>query len=79
MHLIACLPISADDVALSTSANAAGMAVEPLSTGAVAHSCGPGLVLGFTNVPVEAGAGAARRLRQAIPALPRVDPLRPEA
>jgi GntR family transcriptional regulator / MocR family aminotransferase len=79
MHLIARLASGADDVALSASANAAGMAVEPLSPAAVAHPGGPGLVLGFTNVPVEAAAAAARRLREAIPALPRVDPFRPEA
>ena len=79
MHLIARMLGGADDVALSSSANAAGLAVEPLSPAAVGHSCGPGLVLGFTNVPVEAAAAAARRLRQAIPALPRVDPFRPEA
>ncbi|HTI81488.1 MAG TPA: PLP-dependent aminotransferase family protein [Acetobacteraceae bacterium] len=69
MHLIARLPVGADDVALSSSANAAGLAVEPLSPAAVAHACGPGFVLGFTNVPVEAAAGAARRLREAIPRL----------
>lgn len=79
MHLIARLPVGADDVALSTSAGAAGMAAEPLSSSAVSHSCGPGLVLGFTNVPVEAAAGAARRLLQAVPAWPRVDPFRTEA
>ena len=66
MHLLARLPASADDVSLSQRANAAGMAIEPLSAAVMAHHRGPGLLLGFTNIPVEAAPLAAERLHHAI-------------
>jgi GntR family transcriptional regulator/MocR family aminotransferase len=66
MHLLARLPAGADDVALSERANAAGMATAPLSSGALANDCGPGLLLGFTNVPSDTALQAARRLNAAI-------------
>jgi GntR family transcriptional regulator/MocR family aminotransferase len=71
MHLLARLPPSADDVSLSERANAAGQAIAPLSATAVAHDCGRGLLLGFTNVPADAATLAADRLHRAIgPLLP---------
>ena len=69
MHILARLAPSADDVAISERANAAGMAIEPLSAAVIAHHRGPGLLLGFTNIPADAAPLAAGRLHQAIGAL----------
>lgn len=66
MHLLARLPAGADDVALGARANDAGLAVAALSPAAIEHAVAPGLILGFTNLPVEAATDAARRLCQAL-------------
>jgi GntR family transcriptional regulator / MocR family aminotransferase len=66
MHLLLRLPASVDDVPVACRGRAAGLAVQPLSPLALAHDCGAGLLLGFTNV-TEAGApDAAARLVCAI-------------
>jgi GntR family transcriptional regulator/MocR family aminotransferase len=63
MHLLARLPETADDAALSERATAAGLAPAPLSASVQRYGCGPGLVLGFTDIPADtAPAGARRRL-----------------
>jgi hypothetical protein len=53
-------------VPVASRGRAAGLAVQPLSPLALAHDCGAGLLLGFTNV-TEAGApDAAARIVCAI-------------
>jgi GntR family transcriptional regulator/MocR family aminotransferase len=66
MHILALLDPSADDAAISERANAAGLAIEPLSAAVIAHRRGPGLLLGFTNIAADAAPLAAGRLHQAI-------------
>lgn len=66
MHLLARLPSDANDAAMCARANAAGLAVAPLSAAAIDYACGPGLLLGFTNIASEMAPMAARRLREAI-------------
>jgi GntR family transcriptional regulator/MocR family aminotransferase len=61
MHLL--LRISgADDVALAKRAAAAGLAPSALSSHAMAHDCEQGLLLSFTNIPVETAPAMAARL-----------------
>jgi GntR family transcriptional regulator/MocR family aminotransferase len=66
MHLIVRCGNGADDVQLAKLAQAAGLAVEPLSTRAVAHACGRALLLGFTNVEEREAIDLCRRLERAI-------------
>ncbi|HEY3848300.1 MAG TPA: PLP-dependent aminotransferase family protein [Acetobacteraceae bacterium] len=68
MHLLARFPGSADDGTLARRAAAVGLAPVALSSLAVAHDCGQGLLLGFTNVPEEAAEALARRLAGAVEA-----------
>ena len=66
MHLLARFPGTHDDSELSKRAARAGLAPTALSSLAIAHDAGQGLLLGFTNiVPAEAGA-LADRLAAAI-------------
>jgi GntR family transcriptional regulator/MocR family aminotransferase len=64
MHLLARFPDLVDDVELARRAAAVGLAPTPLSAMAVAHDCGQGLLIGFTNVPEGDAAGLARRLAE---------------
>jgi len=66
MHLIVRCSNGADDIRLAKLAQAAGLAVEPLSTRAVAHPCGRALLLGFTNVDETEAMNLCRRLEGAI-------------
>jgi GntR family transcriptional regulator/MocR family aminotransferase len=66
MHLIARLPASADDVALARRARIQGLAPEPLSAASIEATCGPGLLLGFTNIAAENAPREAQRLERAI-------------
>jgi GntR family transcriptional regulator / MocR family aminotransferase len=64
MHLI--VRCRANDVQLAKLSQDAGLAVEPLSRRAVAHSSGRGLLLGFTNVDETDAIDLCRRLAHAI-------------
>jgi GntR family transcriptional regulator/MocR family aminotransferase len=66
MHLLARFPGSADDGTLARRAAAVGLAPVALSSLAVAHDCGQGLLLGFTNVPEGEAEVLARRLAGAM-------------
>jgi GntR family transcriptional regulator / MocR family aminotransferase len=63
MHLIARLPPGADDLAVVARARRRDLWPVPLSPCAVKRPIGPGLLLGFTNVPTEVATKAARALR----------------
>ncbi len=66
MHLLVRFPGAPDDGALARRTQEAGLAVTALSSLAMAHDCGQGLLLGFTNI-AEADAGAmVQRLAAAI-------------
>jgi GntR family transcriptional regulator/MocR family aminotransferase len=61
MHLLARFPGADDDSVLAKRAERAGLAATALSSLAMAHDCGQGLLLSFTNViPAEADALVAR-------------------
>jgi GntR family transcriptional regulator/MocR family aminotransferase len=61
MHLLARFPRIADDGAMVRRALAAGLAPTALSGLVMAHDCGQGLLLSFTNIPdSEAGTVVAR-------------------
>jgi GntR family transcriptional regulator/MocR family aminotransferase len=61
MHLLARFPGADDDSVLTKRADRAGLAATALSSLAMAHDAGQGLLLGFTNVaPSEADALVAR-------------------
>ncbi|MGA3400786.1 MAG: PLP-dependent aminotransferase family protein [Acetobacteraceae bacterium] len=66
MHLLARFPGAADDGTLARRAAAAGLAPTALSSLALAHDCGQGLLLSFTNVPEDAAEALSRRLAGAI-------------
>jgi GntR family transcriptional regulator / MocR family aminotransferase len=66
MHLIARFADGVRDVASAKRAQAAGLAVEALSSRAIAHPCGQGLLLGFTNVAEADAKAMCRRLERAI-------------
>ncbi|MBN9563188.1 MAG: PLP-dependent aminotransferase family protein [Alphaproteobacteria bacterium] len=70
MHLLARVAGAASDVELVRQANAAGLAPTPLSDTCVAHDCGQGLLLSFTNIAETDAPGVAQVLERAIgPAL----------
>jgi len=61
MHLLARFPGADDDSVLAKRAERAGLAATALSSLAMAHDCGQGLLLSFTNIsPSEADALVAR-------------------
>ena len=61
MHLLARFSGADDDSELAKRAERAGLAATALSSLAMAHDCGQGLLLSFTNVaPAEAGVLAGR-------------------
>lgn len=66
MHLLARFPGAADDGTLARRAAAAGLAPTALSSLAMAHDCGQGLLLSFTNVPEGEAEALARRLAEAL-------------
>ena len=68
MHLLARFPGAADDGTLARRAATAGLAPTALSSLAMAHDCGQGLLLSFTNVPEGDAEALTRRLRTAIEA-----------
>lgn len=66
LHLLARFPDADSDTALAKRAAASWLAPTALSTLTMAHDCGQGLLLGFTNIPTEAAAAMVTRLRDAI-------------
>ena len=66
MHLLLRLAPSVRDVPVAARAQAAGLAVQPLSPIAMEHDCGAGLLLGFTNVAEADAPDVAARLVRAI-------------
>ncbi len=62
MHLMAHLPDGHDDEALAARADAAGLAVHPLSRCSAGGPGRPGLLLGFTNILPQAAPREAARL-----------------
>ncbi len=66
MHLLARFPGGADDATLARRAAEAGLAPVALSSLAMAHDCGQGLLLGFTNVAEAEAPALARRLAAAL-------------
>jgi GntR family transcriptional regulator/MocR family aminotransferase len=66
MHLLARFPGAANDTALVKQAAAAGLAPSALSTMAMAHECGQGLLLGFTNIPSSDARSVVATLAKAI-------------
>jgi len=66
MHLLARFPGATDDGMLARRAAAAGLAPTARSSLAVAHDCGQGLLLSFTNIPEDAAAAMAGRLAGAL-------------
>lgn len=66
MHLLLHLPPGSDDVALADAAGAAGLSPLPLSPWAIEADTGPGLILGFANVPVERAPREVARLARIL-------------
>jgi Aminotransferase class I and II len=65
-RVIGRFPGCRDDVALAASAQRGGLGPFALSSCAVGNSVDSGLLLSFTNIPVEAAAREAQRLLQTI-------------
>jgi GntR family transcriptional regulator/MocR family aminotransferase len=63
MHLLLRFAEPLDDAALVKRAAGVGLAPQTLSSHAVAHDCGQGLLLSFTNIPVESAPAMVARLR----------------
>ncbi len=63
MHLLLRFAQPIDDTALARRAVIAGLAPTSLSAHAIAHDCGQGLLLSFTNIPVETAPALAGQLR----------------
>jgi GntR family transcriptional regulator/MocR family aminotransferase len=59
MHVIGRIPGCRDDVALAASAQRGGLGPFALSSCAVGNSVDSGLLLSFTNIPVEGRSGSA--------------------
>jgi GntR family transcriptional regulator/MocR family aminotransferase len=68
MHLVALLPLSADDVAVATEAARRGVSVIPLSSCYIKAPSRSGLILGFGGVPGDQLGAAMRTLRRCVPA-----------
>jgi GntR family transcriptional regulator/MocR family aminotransferase len=66
MHLLARFPGAAEDGVLARRAAGAGLAPTALSSLALAHDCGGGLLLGFANLPVDEAPAMVDRLAAAI-------------
>ncbi|SFJ95433.1 GntR family transcriptional regulator / MocR family aminotransferase [Bradyrhizobium sp. Gha] len=65
-HLVLHLPADTDDVALANRARALGLAINALSPMGIRIRTGPGLLLGFTNVPADTAQEATQRLKRAL-------------
>jgi GntR family transcriptional regulator/MocR family aminotransferase len=63
MHLLLRFAEPVDDAALVKRATAVGLAPQTLSSHAIAHDCGQGLLLSFTNIPVESAPAMVARLK----------------
>jgi GntR family transcriptional regulator/MocR family aminotransferase len=66
MHLLARFADAPDDGVLARRAAEAGLAPTALSSLAMGHDCGQGLLLSFTNVPETEAASLVARLARAI-------------
>ena len=66
LHLLARFPDAPDDGTLLRRATAAGLAPTALSSLALAHDCGQGLLLNFANVAEDAAPGLVERLAAAL-------------
>jgi GntR family transcriptional regulator/MocR family aminotransferase len=66
MHLIAWLRRGVHDVELAKLAQSRGFALEALSSRAIAHAGGQGLLLGFTNLAQADALETCRRLERVI-------------
>jgi len=66
MHLLARFRDAADDTVLARRAIAAGLAPTALSGLAMAHECGQGLLLSFTNIAESEADILVRRLAVAM-------------
>jgi GntR family transcriptional regulator / MocR family aminotransferase len=66
MHLILRWAGGSPDSRLAQMAQAAGFAVEALSSRAIMERCGQGLLLGFTNIAGTEALSLCQRLAQAI-------------
>jgi GntR family transcriptional regulator/MocR family aminotransferase len=66
MHLLARFSATLDDAGLARRAAAAGLAPSALSSHTMAHDCGQGLLLSFTNIPVAAAPAMAERLHGVV-------------
>lgn len=74
MHLLLHLPPGSDDMAVADAAGIAGLSTLPLSPWAIEAETGPGLILGFANVPAERAAREVARLARIL--LPGKPPAR---
>lgn len=70
MYLRARLPRGVDDVELAARANAAGLGPSALSPWAIKARAGPGLILGFANVPAAEAEREVGRLARALRSRP---------
>jgi GntR family transcriptional regulator / MocR family aminotransferase len=66
LHLTVRWDLGVRDTEAAHKAQAAGLAVEALSSRAIRHKCGNGLLLGFTNIAEDAAMNLCRRLERAI-------------
>jgi GntR family transcriptional regulator/MocR family aminotransferase len=66
LHLLARLDDDEDDIEMESAAGEAGLRPLALSKMGQGRSCGPGLILGFANLPEEQAYRIVRRLRRAI-------------
>jgi GntR family transcriptional regulator/MocR family aminotransferase len=66
LHLLARLPDTEDDTVLARQAQAAGLGATALSSLALAHDGGRGLLLGFTNITAGDAPTLASRLASAL-------------
>jgi GntR family transcriptional regulator/MocR family aminotransferase len=66
LHLLTRFPGGEDDGVLAKRALAAGLEPTALSSLAMAHDCGQGLLLGFANLPAADAAAVVARLRAAL-------------
>ncbi len=71
MHLVARLPRGTDDVKLVAELVRQGIGPSALSTWGVERPYAPGLLISFTNVDLKKSPQAARRLAEALKAMPR--------
>ena len=70
MHLLARLPPGSDDVALAEKAIAAELGPVALSPWSIRARGGPGLLIGFANVPAARAPRDAARLAAALRSMP---------